>query len=99
MNDKLQITIDSGETVEAQAPVIISASRSTDIPAFHTEWFINSLKAGYVVWYNPFNQKPVYVSFKNTKVIIFWSKNPKPLTPYLKELDERGIPLKWYSVS
>ena len=33
----------------------------------------------------------MYVSFKNTKVVVFWSKNPKPLIPYLKELDERGI--------
>ena len=29
------ITTDSGEQVEALAPIIISASRSTDIPAFY----------------------------------------------------------------
>lgn len=34
MNEKVTITIDNGEQVEASAPVIISASRSTDIPAF-----------------------------------------------------------------
>ena len=91
MNDKIQIITDSGEQVEAQAPIIISVSRSTDIPAFYAKWFINRLKAGYCVWYNPFNQQPMYVSFKNTKAVVFWSKNPKPLIPYLNELDERDI--------
>lgn len=31
-NDRLHIKTDSGEMIEASAPVIISASRSTDIP-------------------------------------------------------------------
>jgi len=91
MNDKIKITTDSGEQVEAQAPIIISASRSTDIPAFYAKWFINRLKAGYCVWYNPFNQQAMYVAFKNTKAVVFWSKNPKPLIPYLNELDKQGI--------
>ena len=90
-NTKLTITTHSGETVEAMAPVIISASRSTDIPAFFAKWFINRLEAGYCVWYNPFNQKPSYVSFARCKVVVFWTKNPKPLIPLLHELDERGI--------
>ena len=91
MTDKLTITTQSGQTIEATAPVIISASRSTDIPAFYAEWFINRLREGYVVWKNPFNQQPMYISFKNTKAIVFWTKNPKPLIPHLHELDERGI--------
>ncbi|MDR2026869.1 MAG: DUF1848 domain-containing protein, partial [Prevotellaceae bacterium] len=73
------------------APVIISASRSTDIPAFYAKWFINRLKAGYVIWYNPFNQQPMYISFANCKAVVFWTKNPRPLIPYLKELDARNI--------
>lgn len=77
--------------MNTQYPVIISASRSTDIPTFYAEWFINRLKAGYVVWYNPFNQQPVRVSFEKCKVVVFWTKNPKPILPYLHELDERGI--------
>lgn len=91
MTNKIKITTDKGEQVEAQSPIIISASRSTDIPAFYAKWFINRLKAGYCVWFNPFNQKPMYVAFKNVKTVVFWSKNPKPLIPYLHELDERGI--------
>jgi DNA repair photolyase len=91
MNNKIKITIDSGEQVEAQAPIILSASRSTDIPAFYAKWFINRIKAGYCVWCNPFNQQPMYVSFKKAKAIVFWTKNPQPLIKYLHELDERGI--------
>lgn len=94
MNDKIKITTDNGDLVEAQAPVIVSASRSTDIPAFYAKWFVNRLKVGYCVWYNPFNQQPMYISFKNTKVVVFWTKNPKPLIPYLDELEKRGI--KYY---
>ena len=91
MLDKLSIKIQSGELVEASAPLILSASRSTDIPAFYAQWFINRLRAGYCVWYNPFNQKPTYVSFQNCRVVVFWTKNPRPLIPLLHELDERGI--------
>ena len=91
MNDKIQITNDAGEKVDAQTPVIVSASRSTDIPAFYSKWFINRIKKGHIVWYNPFNQQPLYVSFKNCKVVVFWTKNPRPLMPYLKELDNTGI--------
>lgn len=91
MDEKVIITRGNGELVEGTAPVIISASRSTDIPAFYSKWFINRLKAGYCVWYNPFNQKPMFISFAKTKVVVFWTKNPEPLIPYLHELDERGI--------
>ena len=89
--NKTYIKTDLGEQVEASAPVIISASRSTDIPAFYAQWFINRLKAGYCVWYNPFNQQPMYISFEKTKVVVFWTKNPKPMIPFLSELDKRGI--------
>lgn len=91
MDERIKITRQNGEVVEGVAPVIISASRSTDIPAFYAKWFINRLKAGYCVWYNPFNQKPMYISFSKTKVVVFWTKNPEPLMPYLSELDKMGI--------
>ena len=91
MTEKTIITTDFGQQVEAAAPVIISASRSTDIPAFYAKWFFNRLAKGYCVWNNPFNQQPMYVSFKNCKVVVFWTKNPAPIVPYLPELDKRGI--------
>lgn len=89
--EKVKITTDTGETAEAVAPVIVSASRSTDIPAFYARWFFDRLSKGYCVWYNPFNRKKTYVSFRNTRVIVFWTKNPGPIMPYLRILDEMGI--------
>ena len=91
MSDKVVISTDFGQRVEATAPVIISASRSTDIPAFYAKWFFNRLAKGYCVWYNPFNQQPMYISFERCRAIVFWTKNPKPILPYLYELDKRGI--------
>lgn len=91
MSDKILIRIDNGEPVEAIAPIIISASRSTDIPAFYAKWFFNRLAKGYCAWYNPFNQQKMYISFERCRVIVFWTKNPTPIIPYLPELDQRGI--------
>lgn len=89
--NKKNIINDKGETVEAILPFVISASRSTDIPAFYSRWFMNRLEKGYVTWVNPFNRKEQYVSFEETKIIVFWTKNPQPIIPHLKELDKRGI--------
>ncbi len=72
-------------------PVVVSASRSTDIPAFYSKWFINRLKAGYSVWVNPFNQKRQLVKFDKTRLVVFWSKNPKPLIRILPEIDKLEI--------
>ncbi|WP_434580760.1 DUF1848 domain-containing protein [Sulfurimonas sp. NW15] len=92
-NKKIIIN-DENQEVEAITPFIISASRSTDIPAFFSKWFFNRLEKGYVTWKNPFNQKIQYVSFDETKVIVFWSKNPKLIIPHLQELNKRDI--KYY---
>ena len=90
--DKIILINDSGEQVEATAPVIISASRSTDIPAFYAKWFFNRLAKGYCSWYNPFNiNQKMHISFERCRVIVFWTKNPAPIIPYLPELDKRGI--------
>ena len=88
---KTTLKRDDGEIVEAQAPVIVSASRSTDIPAFYADWFFHRLKVGYSAWTNPFNGVKSYVSYENTRFIVFWSKNPKPLIEHLDELKERNI--------
>ncbi len=87
--EKTFITIASGERVEAQAPVIISASRSTDIPAFYADWFVERLKANYLRWTNPFNQAPLYVTFANARLVVFWSKNPKPVIAHLDFIREK----------
>ena len=72
-------------------PVIVSASRSTDIPAFYSDWFIERLKIGYSTWINPFNQEHYRVSFEDTRMIIFWSKNPLPMLAQLEELKRLGF--------
>ena len=70
--DKSSLVLDTGEVVEAITPVIISASRSTDIPAFYAKWFFNRLAKGYCVWKNPFNQhQRMYVSFDRCRAIVF----------------------------
>lgn len=88
--EKIGIKTEEGEVIGI-APVIVSASRSTDIPAFYSEWFMNRLQEGYVKWVNPFNSKAQYVSFNRTRMIVFWTKDAGPIVPYLKELDSRGI--------
>jgi DNA repair photolyase len=95
---KEKIIISNGSEVEAQAPIIISASRSTDIPTFYSNWFINRWKAGYIKWINPFNAKPLYVSFKNTRCVVFWTKNPKPIMKHLDFLDD-NIPNYYFQFS
>ena len=88
---KTQIQRENGEIVDAQAPIIVSASRSTDIPAFYADWFFHRLKVGYSAWTNPFNGVKSYVSYENTRFIVFWSKNPRPLFPHLDYLRESNI--------
>ena len=90
-NNKVRITTDNGTLVDAAAPIIVSASRSTDIPAFYADWFFERLRRGYSVWTNPFNGVPTYISYQNTRFIVFWSKNPHPLIDHLDYLKEREI--------
>ena len=82
---------DAGQEETAKAPLIISASRATDIPAFYSNWFFNRLEKGHVKWINPFNGKATYVSFHHTRAIVFWTKNPGPVIPFLHYLDSRNI--------
>jgi hypothetical protein len=73
--------------------MIISASRRTDIPAFYAGWLINRIRAGYCTVPNPFNRQQVArVSLlpEDVQVIVFWTRNPRPLFPYLGDLDQRG---------
>jgi DNA repair photolyase len=87
---KGRIVVDGIER-DAQAPVIISASRSTDIPAFYSDWLVHRIKQGFVQWTNPFNGVPLYVSFEKARLFVFWTKNPKPMLDTLDFFDERGL--------
>lgn len=91
---KKDIILDNEIKVSAQAPMIVSASRSTDIPAFYADWFLHRLKnIGYSAWTNPFNGVKNYVTYSNTHFIVFWSNNPRPLieSGLLDYLDTKGI--------
>jgi len=76
---------------EAAAPVIVSAGRATDLPAFFGDWFMKRLRAGYCGKINPYSGKKEYISFANTRLFVFWAKNPEPFIPHLEELDKAGI--------
>jgi DNA repair photolyase len=78
-------------TVEGIAPVIISASRATDMPAFYSDWFMSRLRTGYIKWINRFNGGSRYVSFNKTRAIVFWTKNAQPIMQHLPEIDSREI--------
>ncbi len=91
ITDKITLTLRDGNIVEAQAPMIVSASRATDIPAFYSQWFFDRLREGYVRWRNPYSGKDSYVSFDKTRFIVFWSKNPAPIIPFLPLLKLRKI--------
>ena len=69
--------------------MIISASRRTDIPAFHIDWLLDRLKEGHVTVKNPFNPgqvRLVDLSPDSIECIVFWSKNPASLLKELKFL-------------
>lgn len=85
---KINIINDLGNNVDAQVPIIISASRSTDIPTFYSDWFVERWKKGYVKWKNPFNNNYSYISFNKTKVVVFWTKNPKPMFKHIDFIKE-----------
>lgn len=71
---------------------IISASRRTDIPAFHSEWLLSRFREQSVQVVNPFNQKIRHESLSPDEVaaIVFWTKNANPLTRNLDRLSDMG---------
>ena len=72
-------------------PLILSASRRTDIPAFYSDWFINRLKEGKIAVENPYYKKDIEYSLEDLKFVVFWTKNAEPIIDKLHILDEMGI--------
>jgi hypothetical protein len=73
--------------------MLISASRRTDIAAFYAPWLMQRLREGYCSVPNPFNARQVQrISLvpEEVEAIIFWTRHPRPLFPYLEEMDARG---------
>ena len=60
--EKINICTDSGKIVEATAPVIISASRSTDIHLLLIEWIVPSAIAFSQAVEKPLGIKGWYIS-------------------------------------
>lgn len=73
--------------------MIISASRRTDIPAFHAKWMMNRLREGFAYVRNPFNARQVSkvsLARANAEAIVFWTKNAGNMLPCLDELEGMG---------
>lgn len=97
-HDSLKIIDDNGVLVSAKSPVIISASRSTDIPTFYSDWFVERWRRGYVRWQNPFNGSSSYISFQKTRLVVFWTKNPRPMFKNLTFIED-NIPNFYFQFS
>jgi hypothetical protein len=71
---------------------VISASRRTDIPAFHADWFMNRIKSGRAEVLSPFGGAKSEVSLVPEEVIaiVFWTKDAGPILRRLEELRTRG---------
>lgn len=89
-NNRATIGKDSSRTMQSM-PVIISASRATDIPAFYSDWLVSRIESGYVKWKNPFNGVFMNVSFEKARLFVFWTKNPAPMLDKLAFFDDRGL--------
>lgn len=67
--------------------MILNISGRTDIIAFYTPWFMRRLKEGVVDVRNPIYPKLVSrIYFKDVDLIVFCTKNPHPILPYLEEI-------------
>ena len=68
--------------------MILNVSGRTDIVAFYTPWFINRMKEGFVDVRNPFFSKKVSrIYFKDVDLLVFCTKNPIPIVPYLQKIE------------
>ncbi len=76
---------------EAIAPAVITASRATDIPAFHSAWLLNRLSAGWCRWDNPFGGPPQYVSLARLRAMVLFTKDPDAVLGLADELERRGL--------
>ena len=75
--------------------MIISASRRSDIPAFHGDWFMEHLRRGEVAVRNPFRPaqaKTVSLKKQDVDAFVFWSRDPRPLLAHLPEIERGGYP-------
>jgi hypothetical protein len=74
--------------------MIVSASRRTDIPGLYFAWFLNRLRARFVLVRNPFAPSRVsrVVLGENVECVVFWTKNAAPALHRMNEFHAFGIP-------
>jgi len=73
--------------------MILSVSRTTDIPCAYPDWFLNRVREGFALVRNPLNPRQlsrVVITPETVDCIVFWSKDPQQLMKHLDELDARG---------
>lgn len=73
--------------------MILQTGMRTDIPAFYSEWFMNRIKAGYVLVRNPYYGEQVTRYEINPHVvdlIAFCTKAPMPMFAQLEKLKAYG---------
>lgn len=78
--------------------MIVSVSRRTDVPAFHFEWFMNRLRAGYALSRNPMCQKRVHripLTTSDVDLLCFITKNPSPCIPHLRKVMDMGYEMSF----
>lgn len=71
--------------------MIISVSRRTDIPAYHSEWFINRLQAGFTIVTHHASSgiyHRVPLTSDVVDCIVFRTKNPTPMLTRLDKLKD-----------
>ena len=77
--------------------MIVNTGQRTDIPAFYSEWFVNRLKAGWVLVRNPYNPQRV-ARYRLTPDVVdligFCTKNPAPMLRHMELL--RPFGQYWY---
>ena len=70
--------------------MLLSVSRRTDIPAWYADWFFRRLAEGFALVPSPRAPHRLHQISLNPDVvdgIVFWTKNPLPMLPRLKELE------------
>lgn len=69
--------------------MIINTGMRTDIPAFYSEWFMNRIRAGFVLVRNPYRPDLITRYELDPDVVdclAFCTKNPAPMLRHLDEL-------------
>ncbi len=73
--------------------MIVSASRRTDLPAFYTPWLLRRLGEGEVLVpspRHPHRLSRIPLTPDVVDCLVFWTKNPTPLLPHLRKLEQSG---------